>query len=48
MGPDTTAFRVEGSQVAAGVQRVPVIIYIAGDNGPTPEGGLHGVMNKLT
>jgi arylsulfatase A-like enzyme len=25
-----------------------LIIYIAGDNGPTPEGGLHGVMNKLT
>jgi hypothetical protein len=37
-----------GLPVAAGVQRVPVIIYIAGDNGPTPEGGLHGVMNKLT
>jgi arylsulfatase A-like enzyme len=25
-----------------------LIIYIAGDNGPTPEGGLHGIMNKLT
>ena len=25
-----------------------LIVYIAGDNGPTPEGGLHGVMNKLT
>jgi arylsulfatase A-like enzyme len=25
-----------------------LIIYIAGDNGPTPEGGLYGVMNKLT
>jgi hypothetical protein len=25
-----------------------LILYIAGDNGPTPEGGLHGVMNKLT
>ena len=24
------------------------IIYIAGDNGPTPEGGLHGIMNKMT
>jgi arylsulfatase A-like enzyme len=23
-----------------------LIIYIAGDNGPTPEGGLHGIMNK--
>jgi arylsulfatase A-like enzyme len=25
-----------------------LIIYIAGDNGPTPEGGLHGINNKLT
>ena len=25
-----------------------LIIYIAGDNGPTPEGGLHGIMNKLS
>ncbi|MGH6951720.1 MAG: sulfatase-like hydrolase/transferase [Vitreimonas sp.] len=25
-----------------------LIIYIAGDNGPSPEGGLHGVMNKLS
>jgi Sulfatase len=25
-----------------------LIIYIAGDNGPTPEGGLHGTMNKLS
>ena len=25
-----------------------LIIWIAGDNGPTPEGGLHGIMNKLT
>ena len=25
-----------------------LILYIAGDNGPTPEGGLHGIMNKLT
>ncbi len=25
-----------------------LIIYIAGDNGPTPEGGLHGSMNKLS
>ncbi|WP_329002987.1 arylsulfatase [Kribbella sp. NBC_00709] len=25
-----------------------LIIFIAGDNGPTPEGGLHGAMNKLT
>ena len=25
-----------------------LIIYCIGDNGPTPEGGLHGVMNKLT
>jgi len=25
-----------------------LIIYIAGDNGPSPEGGLHGIMNKLT
>jgi arylsulfatase len=25
-----------------------LIIYIAGDNGPTPEGGLHGISNKLT
>ncbi len=25
-----------------------LIIYIAGDNGPDPEGGLHGIMNKLT
>ena len=25
-----------------------LIIYIAGDNGPTPEGGLHGIMNKMT
>ncbi len=25
-----------------------LIVYIAGDNGPTPEGGLHGIMNKLS
>ena len=25
-----------------------LVIYIAGDNGPTPEGGLHGIMNKLS
>ena len=25
-----------------------LIIYLAGDNGPTPEGGLHGTMNKLS
>ncbi|MFI6826472.1 arylsulfatase [Kribbella sp. NPDC050241] len=25
-----------------------LVIFIAGDNGPTPEGGLHGAMNKLT
>ena len=25
-----------------------LIIYLAGDNGPTPEGGLHGIMNKLS
>lgn len=25
-----------------------LIVYIAGDNGPTPEGGLHGINNKLT
>ena len=25
-----------------------LIIYVIGDNGPTPEGGKHGVMNKLT
>ncbi len=25
-----------------------LIIYIAGDNGPTPEGSLHGTMNKLS
>ena len=25
-----------------------LIVYIAGDNGPTPEGGLHGTMNKLS
>jgi arylsulfatase A-like enzyme len=25
-----------------------IIIYVIGDNGPTPEGGLHGEMNKLT
>ena len=25
-----------------------IIVYIAGDNGPTPEGGLHGIMNKLS
>ena len=25
-----------------------LIIYLAGDNGPTPEGGLHGSMNKLS
>ena len=25
-----------------------LIVYIAGDNGPTPEGGLHGILNKLT
>lgn len=25
-----------------------LIVYIAGDNGPTPEGGLHGSMNKLS
>jgi len=25
-----------------------LIIYIVGDNGPTPEGGLHGINNKLT
>ena len=25
-----------------------LIIYIVGDNGPTPEGGLHGIMNKLS
>lgn len=25
-----------------------LIIYIAGDNGPTLEGGLHGTMNKLS
>lgn len=25
-----------------------IVIYIAGDNGPTPEGGLHGTMNKLS
>ena len=25
-----------------------LIIYCIGDNGPTPEGGLHGVMNKLS
>jgi arylsulfatase len=25
-----------------------LIIYVAGDNGPTPEGGLHGIVNKLT
>ncbi|MFQ5546626.1 MAG: sulfatase-like hydrolase/transferase, partial [Acidiferrobacterales bacterium] len=25
-----------------------LIIYIPGDNGPTPEGGLHGINNKMT
>ena len=25
-----------------------LIIYIAGDNGPSPEGGLHGTLNKLS
>ncbi len=25
-----------------------LIVWIAGDNGPTPEGGLHGIVNKLT
>ena len=25
-----------------------LIIYIAGDNGPTPEGGLHGTNNKCS
>lgn len=25
-----------------------IVVYIAGDNGPTPEGGLHGAMNKLS
>ena len=25
-----------------------LIIYLAGDNGPDPEGSLHGIMNKLT
>ena len=25
-----------------------LIIYVIGDNGPTPEGGMHGEMNKLT
>ncbi len=25
-----------------------LIVYLAGDNGPTPEGGLHGIMNKLS
>ncbi len=25
-----------------------LIFYLAGDNGPTPEGGLHGTMNKLS
>lgn len=25
-----------------------LIIYLAGDNGPSPEGGLHGTMNKLS
>jgi len=25
-----------------------LIIYITGDNGPTPEGGLHGTLNKLS
>lgn len=25
-----------------------LIVYIAGDNGPSPEGGLHGVLNKLS
>ena len=25
-----------------------LIIYLAGDNGPSPEGGLHGTLNKLS
>lgn len=32
----------------AGKRDNTLIIYIAGDNGASPEGGLHGISNKLT
>jgi arylsulfatase len=38
---------VEAIEQAADLENT-LIVYIAGDNGPTPEGGLHGTMNKLS
>ena len=40
--------RIVAAIEATGELDNTLIVYIAGDNGPTSEGGLHGTMNKLS
>ena len=45
---DHQAGRIVESIEQTGELDNTLIIYIAGDNGPSPEGGLHGTLNKLS